>query len=105
MHINGQTRLVAVLGHPVAHTASPAMHNAAFEALDLNWVYVALDVHPHHLRTTLQGLGKAGFVGANLTMPHKILVMNYLDRADPIARELCATNTVRFSHRAPCGAW
>ena len=55
--IDGQTRLVGLLGWPVAHSLSPVMHNAAFTALGLNWCYVPLPVHPDHLESALGGLG------------------------------------------------
>lgn len=97
MHINGQTRIVAVLGHPVAHTASPAMHNAAFDALGMNWRYVALDVPPRDLAPALRGLAAAGLAGVNLTVPHKIMALRMLSRCDPTARHLQAANTVVFS--------
>jgi shikimate dehydrogenase len=97
MQINGQTRIVAVLGHPIAHTASPAMHNAAFEKLRLNWRYIALDMNPSDLSDVLHGLALAGLVGVNLTVPHKLLAMKHLDRVDRSARDLKATNTIHFT--------
>jgi shikimate dehydrogenase len=69
--IGPRTRLVALLGHPVAHSRSPRMQNAAFAARALDWAYVALDVSPSHLTDTVRGLAAAGFVGANVTTPHK----------------------------------
>jgi shikimate dehydrogenase len=99
MHINGKTQLVAVLGHPIAHTASPAMHNAAFKKLGLNWAYVALDIKPIQLRLILSSLSMAGFVGVNLTVPHKLLAMKCLDKVEREARLLGAANTLRFSKK------
>lgn len=99
MQINGKTRIVAVLGHPVAHTASPAMHNAAFDALGLNWRYVALDVDPSRLEPVLQGLAQAGFAGVNLTVPHKLMALCMLDLKDASVKELGATNTLSFISR------
>ena len=97
MHINGKTRMVAVLGHPIAHTASPAMHNAAFAALNLNWCYLAFDVDPARLRAALHGLAAMGVVGVNLTVPHKILAARWLDEMDQSVRQLGAANTLKFS--------
>ncbi|MDD2708696.1 MAG: shikimate dehydrogenase [Verrucomicrobiae bacterium] len=97
MIINGETRLVAVLGHPVKHTASPAMHNAAIDVLGLNWRYVALDVDPRHLGAAVRGLAAAGFVGLNLTVPHKMLALHCVDELDPAAQMLGAANTLQFS--------
>ncbi len=95
--LDGETKLVAVLGHPIAHTASPVMHNAAFAALRLNWKYVALDVQPKDLRKALQGLAASGVVGVNLTVPHKVLAMRLVDRLHVSARRLGAANTLRLS--------
>ncbi len=99
MQINSRTQVVAVLGHPIAHTASPAMFNAAFKALDLNWCYLAFDVKPSDLGTTLRGLTAAGVVGVNLTVPHKILVMRYINCKERNALQLGAVNTIKFFSR------
>jgi len=99
MHVSGQTRILAVLGHPIAHTASPAIHNAAFDALGLNWRYVALDVDPRNLGSALRGLTTAGLVGVNLTVPHKIQVLRYLDSMDSTVKVLGAANTLKFQVR------
>ena len=70
--ITATTRLVALLGHPVAHSLSPRMQNAAFAARGLDWAYVALDVEPADLETVVRGLAAARFAGANVTAPHKL---------------------------------
>ena len=92
--INGQTRFVAVLGHPIAHTASPAMHNAAFDALGMNWRYLALDVDPARLGPALRGLALCGFVGVNCTIPHKRIAFREADCLDSSARIAEAANTL-----------
>jgi shikimate dehydrogenase len=69
--ISGSTRLVALLGHPVAHSLSPRMQNAAFAARGLDWAYVACDVAPPALEAAVLGLAALGFAGANVTTPHK----------------------------------
>lgn len=92
--IDGQTRLAGLIGWPVAHTLSPAMHNAAFEALGLNWRYVALPVRPKALGTAVAGLAALGFAGANVTMPHKEAVLAHLDHSSPEVRALGAANTL-----------
>lgn len=99
MHISGHTRIVGVLGHPVEHTASPPMHNAAFAAMRLDWCYVALDVPPDDLGTAIRGLASAGLVGLNLTVPHKMLTLRYVDSLDATARILNSANTLKFSRR------
>ena len=82
MGISGTTRLVALLGHPVAHSLSPRIQNAAFAARGLDWAYVALDVPPERLTDALLGLAAAGFVGANVTAPHKLAAARLCDEAD-----------------------
>lgn len=70
--ITAGTRLVALIGHPVIHSLSPRMQNAAFAARGLDWAYVALDVRPEHLEAAVRGLAALGFAGANVTRPHKL---------------------------------
>jgi shikimate dehydrogenase len=79
--ITASTRLVALIGHPVAHSLSPRMQNAAFAARGLDWAYVALDVPPDRLATALRGLAAAGFAGANVTAPHKLAAAELCDEA------------------------
>jgi shikimate dehydrogenase len=69
--ISGRTRLVALLGQPVADSLSPVMQNAAFAARGLDWVYVACEVPGERFETAARGLAAAGFAGANVTTPHK----------------------------------
>jgi shikimate dehydrogenase len=72
--LGSETRLVALIGHPVAHSLSPRMQNAAFAARGLDWAYVACDVAPDRLREAVVGLPALGFAGANVTTPHKVAV-------------------------------
>jgi shikimate dehydrogenase len=72
------SQVVALLGHPVAHSLSPRMHNAAFAARGLDWTYVALDVEPDRLEDAVRGLDALGFAGANVTAPHKQAVARIL---------------------------
>ncbi|HUI05796.1 MAG TPA: shikimate dehydrogenase [Verrucomicrobiae bacterium] len=99
MNINGSTTIVGVFGAPIAHTASPALHNAAFDALKMNWKYLAFLVEPQNLCTALQGARDMGIVGINLTVPHKILALDCLDAVDAEARRLGAVNTVSIEKR------
>jgi shikimate dehydrogenase len=80
--IGGTTRLVALVGHPVAHSLSPRMQNAAFAARALDWAYVALDVPPEQLEEAVRGLVAAGFAGANVTIPHKRAAALLCDESD-----------------------
>src|SRR5206468_2078896 len=88
------TQIVGVFGAPIAHTASPAMHNAAFAALKMNWAYLAFHVDPQNLRTALLGVRDMNYRGVNLTVPHKILALDIVDEVDAEARKLGAVNTV-----------
>ena len=80
--IAGTTRLVALIGHPVAHSLSPQMQNSAFAARALDWAYVALDVPPEQLEEAVRGLAAAGFAGANVTIPHKRAAALLCDESD-----------------------
>ncbi|MBA3383517.1 MAG: shikimate dehydrogenase [Actinobacteria bacterium] len=86
--ITASTRLVALLGHPVGHSLSPRMQNAAFAALALDWAYVALDVPPKRLEEAVRGLAAAGFAGANVTAPHKLAVAKLVDTEAPSVNTL-----------------
>lgn len=92
--IDGQTRLVGLLGWPVEHSLSPVMQNAAFEELGLNWLYVPLPVRPEQIEVAIGGLAGLGFHGANVTVPHKQAALGLVDEADTDARGLGATNTL-----------
>ncbi|VAW32159.1 Shikimate 5-dehydrogenase I alpha, partial [hydrothermal vent metagenome] len=69
--INGKTQLTGLIGWPVSHSFSPAMHNAAAQALGLNWVYVPLAVAPDQVETAVSSLSALNFRGVNVTVPHK----------------------------------
>jgi len=92
--IDGATRLVGLMGWPINHSHSPAMHNAAFAALGLPWVYVPLPVQPGRAGDAVRGLAALGFAGANVTMPHKPAVMPHLHEVTPAARTVGAVNTI-----------
>jgi shikimate dehydrogenase len=79
--IGGATKLVGLLGHPVAESLSPRMQNAAFAARALDWAYVPLDVEPAGLREAVAGLAAGGYAGANVTIPHKQAVVELCDEA------------------------
>lgn len=98
--INAATRLCAVLGAPIRHSASPAMHNAAFDALGLNWRYLAFEVAPKNLRAAIEGAKAMGFAGLNLTVPHKLLAVEMMDALDESAETWGAVNTIRFESSA-----
>jgi shikimate dehydrogenase len=90
--ITARTRLVALLGHPVAHSLSPQMQNAAFAARGLDWAYVALDVPTERLAGAVRGLAACGFAGANVTAPHKLAVA----ALDFVETDAPSVNILRF---------
>ncbi len=92
--ISGETRSLALIGHPVSHSLSPEMHNASFAAEGLDYVYVALDVRPQDLSAAVFGLRALNFRGFNITMPHKRAMLALLDSVDEGARISGAANTV-----------
>jgi len=97
-NINGHTRLVGLIGYPLEHTRSPQMHNAAFDALGLNYCYVPLPTAPTDLAKALDGLAALGFVGVNVTIPHKQAVIAHLDELSDEARAISAVNTIVFAN-------
>ena len=98
MKIKGSTNIVGLIGHPVEHSFSPPMHNAAFEALGMDYAYVAFDVNPNDLKSAVEGAGALNIKGFNVTIPHKIEVMNYLNELDEVASLIGAVNTIDFKN-------
>ncbi len=88
---------LAVIGHPVAHSASPRMHQAALVEAGIAARYIKLEIPAGRLREALEKLQQLGFVGCNITVPHKIDALAACDIVDPAACELGAVNTVRFA--------
>ncbi|MEW6156085.1 MAG: shikimate dehydrogenase [Verrucomicrobiota bacterium] len=103
--ISATTRYCAVFGHPIRHSASPAMQNTGIAGLGLNWRYLAFDVEPSQLRAAIQGAQAMKFIGLNLTVPHKILAMDMVDELDQSARHWGAVNTIVFEGRTKDGEW
>ncbi len=92
MPIDGATELYGIMGNPVRHSLSPAMHNAAFAALGLNKVYVAFRVE--QVAEAMAGLRALGVRGLSVTIPHKQAVIAHLDSIDPVAKKIGAVNTL-----------
>jgi len=88
------TKTYCIIGDPVDHSLSPAMHNAAFKALNLNCTYIAFRVAKDELEAAMQSLRKTGVAGLNVTMPHKIAIMKLLDELDETCIKISAVNTV-----------
>jgi len=94
MQISGRTRIVGIIGDPVMHSLSPAMHNAAFRTLGLDFAYVAFSVQTGQIRRAIDGIRALGIAGVNVTVPHKERVIKWLDSISPMARRAGAVNTI-----------
>jgi len=101
--ITGRTRLVGLFGWPTEHSVSPAMQNAALAAMGLDWCYVPLPVPPDRLPEAIAGLQSLGFVGANVTVPHKQATMACMDRLTKEARVVGAVNTILLGAKGLTG--
>ena len=86
--------LAGVIGWPVAHTRSPAIHNHWITKYGLKGAYVQLPVQPDRLETAIRGLAALGFAGCNVTVPHKVSAMRFMDELHPAARRVAAINTI-----------
>ncbi len=91
---NYQAELVGVFGHPVSENPTVVMQEAGFRALNLNWRYLTIEVLPKDLGNAMQGLRAMNMKGINLTIPHKVEVLKYLDEVKPDAALMGAVNTV-----------
>jgi len=94
MKISGRTKITGLFGYPVEHTLSPAIHNAAFEALGLDYCYVAFPVHPDHLKDAVRAIKALDICGVNVTIPHKETILLLLDDIDREASFIGAVNTI-----------
>jgi len=92
--ITGRTRLCGVIGDPIEHTMSPAMHNAAFEKMGLDYLYVPFRVKKEELGEAIQGMKALNIRGLNVTIPHKVAITPFLDELDHLAERIGAVNTV-----------
>lgn len=90
--ITAATKICAIIGNPIGHTLSPLVHNAAFEHLGLDYVFLACRVE--HLKEAVEGIRALAFKGISVTIPHKVAVMNYLDEIEAVAGRIGAVNTV-----------
>ncbi len=96
MKLSGHTTPFAVLGHPIDHTLSPAMHNASLQALGMDAIYLAFNVNPARLMSVLHSMRDMGFGGVNLTVPLKEVAFKNLSELDDSARRMGAVNTIEF---------
>lgn len=93
-NIKTHAKLVGIIGHPIVHSWSPAIHEAAFKFTKQNFEYAAFDVLPKNLRDAVKGLLALGIVGCNVTVPHKEAVIEFLDEISADARLVGAVNTI-----------
>jgi len=94
INVSGATKICALIGDPVEHTMSPVMHNAAFQKLGLDYLYIPFRVSPEQLFQAVAGLRALNVRGFNVTIPHKVKVIPLLDSLDPLAEKIGAVNTV-----------
>jgi len=92
--ITGKTKICGIIGDPIEHTMSPAMHNAAFEALGLDYIYLPFRVRREELKGAINGIRALNIAGLNVTIPHKSDVIPLLDKLDPLAEGMGAVNTI-----------
>ncbi len=92
--ISGKTKICGVIGDPIEHTMSPAMHNAAFKKLGLDYLYIPFKVRKEELSGAINGIRALNIRGLNVTIPHKVAAMPMLDGLDPMAKKIGAVNTI-----------
>ncbi|MBN3943806.1 MAG: shikimate dehydrogenase [Nostoc sp.] len=92
--ITGKTKLLGVIGHPVEHSLSPVMHNAAIAQLGLDYIYLPFPIEPQNLEVAIAGFAAVGVVGFNVTIPHKQAIIPLLSEITPLAQTIKAVNTV-----------
>lgn len=94
MTISGKTRLCGLIGDPVEHTMSPVMHNAAFRETGMDYRYLPFRVKKEELGKAIDGMRALNIRGLNVTIPHKVAVIPFLDELDPLAEKIGAVNTI-----------
>lgn len=94
MEVTGNTRVVGIIGDPVSHSLSPRMQNAAFSEMGLDICYIPLHVKSQNLEAAIHGIRAMEFIGANVTIPHKVAVIDYMDQLADSARLAGAVNTI-----------
>lgn len=92
--VSGKTRICGLIGDPVEHSMSPAMQNAAFRELALDYIYVPFRVKSAELGQAIAGMRALNIRGLNVTVPHKVAVVQFLDKLDPLAEKIGAVNTI-----------
>jgi shikimate dehydrogenase len=95
MKLNAKTKIICLLGHPVEHSLSPNIHNHLIDKYKLNMNYVCFDVKKEFLKEAIEGIKALGIIGCNVTIPHKVNVIKYLDDVDKNAKLIGAVNTIK----------
>ncbi|QEE15439.1 shikimate dehydrogenase [Promethearchaeum syntrophicum] len=93
--LTAKTKILCIIGHPIDHSLSVIMHNAAIQKIELDYRYIAFNVFPNDLSNAIDGLKSLNIKGASITIPHKISVMKYLDIIEPMAEMIGAINTIK----------
>lgn len=93
-NITGYTKIIGLVGTPIRHSLSPALHTASFAHMGIDYVYLSFDVQPEQLEAAVIGMRELGFAGYNVTMPHKTVVHQYLDELSDAAELMGAVNCV-----------
>ena len=94
IEISGKTKVAILIGNPVEHSMSPSMHTIAFKTTGIDAIYVATKVENDEIKNAVEAIRALDFLGANVTIPHKVAVMEYVDEVDPIAKDIGAINTI-----------
>ncbi len=94
-YITARTNVLCVIGHPIEHSMSPIMHNAALKELSLDYVYIAFNIPPNDLKKAVLGFKMFNIKGINVTIPYKETIIPYLDEIDPLAEKIGAVNTIK----------
>ncbi len=94
INLSGKTKIVTLIGNPVEHSMSPKMHTAAFKEINKDIIYIATKVENSQIKEAIHGLKALNFKGANVTVPHKVEAMKYVDEIEPIAQKIGAINTI-----------
>jgi len=92
--ISGKTRVCGVIGDPIEHTMSPVMHNAAFKQMGIDYLYIPFKVKQEELARAIDGVKALNIRGLNVTIPHKVAVIQFLDKLDHLAEKIGAVNTI-----------
>lgn len=94
IELSGKTRTVILIGNPVEHSLSPIMHTSAFKEIGIDAIYIAARVENKEVKNAVESIRALNFLGANVTIPHKVEVIKYVDEIDPIAKDIGAINTI-----------